>query len=75
MRGDVSTNKAENFFSQVKRSIEGTHHSVSRDHLNRYLAEFAFRYSTRNLSDADRMSVLLGKVHGRRLMYRMPTSG
>ncbi len=37
VRGGVSTNKAENFFSQLKRSIDGTHHSVSRAHLNRYL--------------------------------------
>jgi hypothetical protein len=31
----------------LKRSIDGTHHHVSREHLNRYLAEFDFRYSTR----------------------------
>ena len=42
-RGDVTTNAAENFFSQLKRSIDGTHHHVSRDHPNRYLAEFSFR--------------------------------
>jgi transposase-like protein len=71
-RGDVSTNAAENFFSQLKRSIDGTHHSVSRDHLNRYLAEFAFRYSTRGLTDTERMGLLCGQVHGRRLTYRKP---
>ena len=47
VRGPVSTNKAENFFSQLKRSIDGTHHSVSKAHLQRYLGEFDFRYSTR----------------------------
>jgi hypothetical protein len=33
VRGDVSTNQAENFFSQLKRSIDGTHHHVSTVHL------------------------------------------
>ena len=27
VRGDVTTNQAENFFSQLKRSIDGTHHT------------------------------------------------
>jgi hypothetical protein len=42
VRDGVSTNCAENFFSQLKRSIDGTHHHVSREHLGRYLAEFDF---------------------------------
>jgi transposase-like protein len=73
VRGDVSTNQAENFFSQLKRSIDGTHHHVSREHLDRYLAEFGLRYSTRKASDTDRMAMLAGKVGGRRLTYRKPT--
>jgi hypothetical protein len=51
VRGDVSTNQAENFFSQLKRPIDGTHHHVSVDHLPRYLAEFGFRYTYRKESD------------------------
>jgi hypothetical protein len=35
----VSTNVAENHFSQLKRSIDGTFHHVSREHLERYLTE------------------------------------
>jgi transposase-like protein len=69
VRGNVSTNACENFFSQLKRSIDGTHHHVSREHLGRYLSEFDFRYSTRKLSDSDRMARLFGQVHGRRLVY------
>ena len=30
VRGNVSTNAAENYFSQLKRSVDGTHHHVSR---------------------------------------------
>lgn len=73
VRGDVSTNLAEAYFSQLKRSIDGTHHHVSREHLNRYLAEFDFRFSTRKVSDTERMAMLAGKLHARRLTYRKPT--
>jgi len=56
------TNKAENYFSQLKRSLDGTHHSVSRKYLPRYLGEFDFRYSTRDISDTQRMARLMGQV-------------
>lgn len=69
----ISTNQAENFFSQLKRSLDGTHHHVSREHLARYLAEFDFRYSTRTITDAERFRMLVGQTGGRRLTYR-PTS-
>jgi transposase-like protein len=74
VRGDVTTNKVENFFGQLKRSVDGTFHHVSHEHLHRYLAEFDFRYSTRKLSDTQRMARLMGQVAGRRLAYR-PLTG
>src|SRR5206468_673162 len=37
VRGDVTTNKVENYFGQLKRSIDGTFHQVSHEHLGRYL--------------------------------------
>jgi transposase-like protein len=70
VRGDVSTNQAESYFSQLKRSLDGTHHHVSREHLHRYLAEFDFRYTTRTFSDAERMIRTLGQIGGKRLTYR-----
>ena len=75
VRDDVSTNQAENFFTQLKRSIDGTHHHVSVDHLPRYLAEFSFRYTHRNDSDTERMIRLVQRVAGRRLAYREPAPG
>ncbi len=69
VRGDVTTNHAEGYFSQLKRSIDGTHHRVSREHLGRYLAEFDYRYSTRKATDAERVDDLLSRVSGRRLSY------
>jgi hypothetical protein len=69
VRGGVSTNQVENYFSQLKRSIDGTHHHVSREHLHRYLAEFDFRYSTCKLSDSARMQEMIAQAGGRRLTY------
>jgi len=70
VRNGASTNKAENYFSQLKRSLDGTHHSVSPEHLPRYLQEFDYRYTTCKLSDTERTMRLFGKVAGRRLTYR-----
>ncbi len=75
VRGDVTTNKVENYFGQLQRSIAGTFHHVSHEHLHRYLAEFDFRYSTRKLSDTERVARLMGQTHGRRLAYRPLTGG
>ena len=70
----AGTNKAENFFSQLTRPIDGTHHHVIAEHLPRYLAEFDLRYSIRKMSDQERFSLLMGQVGGRRLMYRSTTA-
>jgi transposase len=47
VRGLAHTNSIEGFWSQVKRSIKGTHVHVSRKHLQKYLVEFEFRYNLR----------------------------
>jgi transposase-like protein len=67
--GKITTNQAENFFSQFKRSLDGTHHHVSVEHLQRYASEFDFRYSTRDLTDSQRMHRLMGQTGGVRLTY------
>jgi transposase-like protein len=70
----VGTNLCENFFGQLKRSIDGTHHRVSVEHLPRYLAEFDFRYTTRKESDTERFARLMSQVGGRRLTYKRITA-
>jgi hypothetical protein len=40
VRGEIHTNTIEDYFSILKRSIIGTYHHVSAQHLKRYLAEF-----------------------------------
>ena len=72
VRGDAHTNTAENFFSILKRGINGIYHHVSEAHLPRYLAEFDFRYNTRSangFTDADRTRLALSMVGGKRLTY------
>jgi transposase-like protein len=73
VRDGAGTNLAENYFSQLKRSLDGTHHHVSREHLPRYLSEFDFRYTTRKLTDTQRMQRLMGQTAGRRLSYKRIT--
>ncbi len=75
VRGNVTTNRAEGYFGQLKRSIDGTHHHVSRRHLHRYVSEFDYRYTTCKLSDSERMKRLMRQTGGRRLTRRMLTGG
>jgi len=45
---DIHTNTIEGFWSQLKRSIDGSYHHVSPKWLPSYIAEYSFRYSHRN---------------------------
>lgn len=74
VRGDVSTNMAESFFAQFKRSLDGTFHNVSREHLGRYATEFEFRWNTRKGTDQQRVNALLDGAVGKRLTYRPLTN-
>lgn len=68
--GQVHTNSCENFWSLLKRGINGTYVSVEPFHLFRYLDEQAFRYNNRlPMSDADRFGCLVRKIVGKRLTY------
>ncbi|HEX5010660.1 MAG TPA: IS1595 family transposase [Planctomycetota bacterium] len=68
-RGDVTTNTIEGFFSLLKRKVYGTHHAISREHLHRYVAEAAYLYNTRKLTDADRVACAVKASEGKRLRY------
>lgn len=43
VRGEVHTNTIEGFWSQLKRSMDGTYHAVSKKYLQSYVDEFSFR--------------------------------
>ena len=70
VRGDVTTNTVEGFFSLLKRGIYGTYHSVSEKHLHRYVSEFEFRHNWRKESDGTRTSIAIRSAEGKRLTYR-----
>ena len=62
--GDIHTNPIEGFWSQLKRSLRGTHHSVSPTHLQSYLDEFVWKYNRRASSEPN-FEVLLGQLSKR----------
>ena len=62
VRGTTHTNTIEGFWSQLKRSIDGTYHVVSPKYLSSYLSEFSFRYNFGRREDAHLFDVLLGRV-------------
>jgi transposase-like protein len=70
VRDGISTNQAESFFAQFKRSLDGTHHSVSKEHLQQYASEFEFRWNTSKVSDPERVQALVDGAVGKRLPYR-----
>jgi transposase-like protein len=45
----TSTQTVENAFSLFKRGIVGNYHQLSREHLDRYLGEFCWRYNRRKM--------------------------
>jgi transposase-like protein len=70
---EIHTNTVENYFSVFKRGMKGTYQHCGHNHLNRYLAEFDFRYNTRKalkVTDNERAERLLQGVVGKRLTYQ-----
>ncbi len=75
VRGDVTTNTVESYFSIFKRGMRGTYQHCSEKHLHRYLAEFDFRYNNRislGVNDTMRAENLAEGIVGKRLTYRRP---
>jgi transposase-like protein len=72
--GTVHTNRMENFWSLLKRTIKGTYVSIEPFHLFRYLDEQSFRYNERHTTDAERFQKVLGSVAGKRLTWDTLTS-
>ncbi len=67
--GNVHTNGLENFWSLLKRGINGTYVSVEPYHLFRYVDEQAFRFNNRKMTDAERFASVMKQIVGRRLTY------
>lgn len=67
--GNAHTNSLEGFWSLFKRGVIGIYHHVSKEHLQRYIDEFAYRYNTRTLTESARFNLLLTNTTGR-LTYK-----
>jgi transposase-like protein len=74
--GNVHTNGLENYWSLLKRGINGTYVSVEPFHLFRYLDEQSFRYNNRkDIGDQERFEMAMQHVFGKRLTYAQLTGG
>ena len=70
IRGSVSTQAIENFWSCLKRSLNGTYIAVEPFHLDRYLDEQMFRFNNRiGHNDGTRFQKALSQVAGKRLTW------
>lgn len=69
VRGRAHVNLAENWFSLLKRGINGIFHHVSPQHLRRYVNEFRFRFNARKMTDIERTIATLIAAEGKRLKY------
>jgi transposase-like protein len=74
VKENVHTNGIENFWSLLKRGLNGTYVSVEPFHLFRYVDEQAFRYNNRATkdnppTDADRFQYALSQIVGKRLTF------
>ena len=73
--GRVHTNGLENFWSLLKRGLNGTYVSVEPFHLFRYVDEQVFRFNNRKgengskVNDADRFQLALSQIAGKRLTF------
>jgi transposase-like protein len=73
VRGNVHTNGLENFWSLLKRRLNGTYVAVEPFHLFRYIDEEAFRYNNRTMTDIQRFVFAMRHLVGRRLTYKQLT--
>lgn len=73
----IHTNTIEGFFGIFKRGMVGVYQHCGEQHLQRYLAEFDFRYTYRaanGYDDTQRAAEALKGARGKRLTYRQPSS-
>jgi len=67
--GHIHTNGIENFWSLLKRGLNGTYVSVEPFHLFRYLDEQVFRFNNRKANDSERFHFAVSRIFGKRLTY------
>jgi hypothetical protein len=63
----ITTNTAEGLFANLKRQITGTHHHTSKRHLPKYVAEYDYKYNSRDDDDGTRTVAAIRGGEGKRL--------
>ncbi len=71
--GKVHTNGLENFWSLLKRGINGTYVSVEPFHLFRYLDEQVYRFDNRRMNDGERFDLAVRQIVGKRVTWNQLT--
>ena len=70
----VTTNKIENMFSVLKKTINGMHNIVGDEHMERYANMYSFRRSVSDLSPYEKMEKLFSQIDDTRLTYDEATN-
>jgi transposase-like protein len=69
VNGRVHTQGIENFWSLLKRGLNGTYVAVEPFHMDSYVDEQVFRYNTRKQSEGQRFKKVVSQLAGKRLTY------
>jgi hypothetical protein len=75
VKENIHTNGIENFWSCLKRGVNGTYIAAEPFHLFRYVDEQAFRFNNRKdannnpLKDWERFQIALSQIAGKRLTF------
>ena len=69
VRDTVYINCTESFWALIKRGCYGAHHGRSFNYLHRYLAEYVYRQSTREINGLAAIGALIKSSQGNHLSY------
>ena len=67
------TNGIESFWATLKRGVNGTFHSLSVKHLQRYVNEFAGRSNERAADTYNQLVMMANKMDRKTLPYKVLT--
>lgn len=72
--GAFTSNGVENFWSLFKRSVIGTFHNISPQHIQKYSDELAFKYNNNKVSQTVLFNKIINNAGQERSTYRELTS-